>query len=370
MREYLITLLVAAAVTYFATPVVRRFAIFAGVMAPVRDRDVHTIPIPRLGGAAMYIGMSAALLVASRLPTLESVSQRFSEPRALLLGGGVVFIIGALDDKFTLDAVTKLAGQILAASVIVLNGVQLLWLPIPHYGTVILGQQVSVVVTVIFIVVVINAVNFVDGLDGLAAGIVGIVALAFFALSYNLAVHRHLDYASPPILIAVVLAGMCIGFLPHNFDPARIFMGDSGSMLIGLLLAASTVSLTGQVNPGDAAQQYGSFLPLILPIPMLLIPLADLMLAILRRTRAGRAPWSPDRQHLHHRLLELGHSQRRAVLIMYFYTALAGAGAVALVVTQGPVLVISVVAALAVLALLAVNYPRLRLLYRERRRTA
>ena len=190
MREYLITLLVAAAVTYLVTPVVRRFAVRIGAMTKVRDRDVHTIPTPRLGGAAMFIGMAAALLVASRMPTLQVVNQRFSEPKALLVGGGVVFLIGALDDRFGLDAVTKLAGQILAASVMVLQGVQLLWLPIPSYGTFILGQDWSVILTVFFIVVVINAVNFIDGLDGLAAGVVGIAALAFFALSYNLAVHR------------------------------------------------------------------------------------------------------------------------------------------------------------------------------------
>ena len=196
MREYLITLMVAAAVTYLVTPVVRRFAVRIGAMTKVRDRDVHTIPTPRLGGAAMFIGMAAALLVASRMPTLQVVNQRFSEPRALLIGGGVVFLIGALDDRFGLDAVTKLAGQILAASVMVLQGVQLLWLPIPSYGTFILGQDWSVILTVFFIVVVINAVNFIDGLDGLAAGVVGIAALAFFALSYNLAVQSHLNYTA------------------------------------------------------------------------------------------------------------------------------------------------------------------------------
>ncbi len=250
----------------------------------------------------MFAGMAAALLVASRMPTLQVVNQRFSEPRALLLGGGVVFVFGALDDRFNLDAVTKLAGQILAASVMVLQGVQLLWLPIPGQGTLILGQDWSVVLTVSFIVIVINAVNFIDGLDGLAAGVVGIAALAFFALSYNLSVQSHLPYALPPMLIAIIVAGLCLGFLPHNFHPARVFMGDSGSMLIGLLLAASTVSLTGQVDVVTQYQQYGAFLPLLLPFAILLVPFADLVLAVARRTKQGRAPWSPDKQHLHHRL--------------------------------------------------------------------
>jgi UDP-GlcNAc:undecaprenyl-phosphate GlcNAc-1-phosphate transferase len=365
VREYLITFLVAAAVTYFSTPIVRRFAVRIGAMTSVRDRDVHSIPTPRLGGAAMFAGMAAALLVASRMPTLQVVNEKFSEPRALLLGGGVVFVIGALDDRFNLDAVTKLAGQILAASVIVLQGVQLLWLPIPGSGTLILGQDWSVVLTVTFIVIVINAVNFIDGLDGLAAGVVGIAALAFFALSYNLARQAHLG-ALPPVLIAIIVAGICLGFLPHNFHPARVFMGDSGAMLIGLLLAASTVSFTGQVNVVTQYQQYGAFLPLLLPFAILLVPFADLVLAVARRTKAGRAPWAPDKQHLHHRLLELGHSQRRAVLIMYFWSALFAAGVVALSVTKGPLVVVSLGGALAAVALLLVNMPRLRAARRAR----
>jgi UDP-GlcNAc:undecaprenyl-phosphate GlcNAc-1-phosphate transferase len=360
VREYLITLLVAAVVTYFATPIARRFAVRTGAMTKVRDRDVHTIPTPRLGGAAMFLGMAAALLVASRLPTLQAVNQKFSEPKALLLGGGLVFVIGALDDRFTLDAVTKLAGQILAAALVVLQGVQLLWLPIPAFGTLILGQDWSVILTVFFIVVVINAVNFVDGLDGLAAGIVGIAALSFFALAYHLSVQEHVSRALPAMLIAIVVAGICLGFLPHNFHPARVFMGDSGSMLIGLLLAASTVSLTGQVNPADQYQQYGAFLPLLVPFAVLFIPFADLLLAIVRRTKAGRAPWTPDKRHLHHRLLELGHSQRRAVLIMYFCSAVIGAGVVALSVTQGPLIVVSIGGGLVALATLLVSLPRLR----------
>jgi UDP-GlcNAc:undecaprenyl-phosphate GlcNAc-1-phosphate transferase len=160
---------------------------------------------------------------------------------------------------------------------------------------------------------------------------------------------------------------VCLGFLPHNFHPARVFMGDSGSMLIGLLLAASTVSLTGQVNPTDQYQQYGAFLPLLLPFTVLFIPFADLLLAVVRRTKAGRAPWSPDKHHLHHRLLELGHSQRRAVLIMYFCSALLGAGVVSLSLTQGPLIVFSIGGCLAVLVLLFVSLPRLRASHRARR---
>jgi len=248
-----------------------------------------------------------------------------------------------------------------------LQGVQLLWLPIPHYGILILGQDWSVILTVLYIVIVINAVNFIDGLDGLAAGVVGIAALAFFALAYHLSVQEHISRAMPPMLIAIVVAGVCLGFLPHNFHPARVFMGDSGSMLIGLLLAASTISLTGQINPTDLYQQYGAFLPGLLPFTVLFLPLADLVLAVLRRTKAGRAPWAPDKQHLHHRLLELGHSQRRAVLIMYVCSALIAAGVVAMSVSQGLLVVISLAGCLAVFVLLVVSLPKLRALHRAHR---
>lgn len=360
MREYLLTMLVAAAVTYLATPLIRNGAIAAGALPELRARDVHTRPVPRLGGLAMYAGMAAALLIAARLPTLQTVHQQFSEPAALLLGGGIILVVGAVDDRWGLDALSKLAGQVLAAGVLALQGVQLLWLPIPHFGTLVLGREWSVILTVIFIVLVINAVNFVDGLDGLAAGIVGIAALSFFAFSYQLSVNQHLERAMPPTLIAVILAGMCAGFLPHNFYPARIFMGDSGSMLIGLLLASSTISLTGQAPPQAFYADYPALLPLVLPLAVLAVPFLDLLLAVVRRARAGLAPWAPDMGHLHHRLLRLGHSQRRAVLIMYLWSGLLGFGAVAIAATRASAAVIATAVALAIFAVVLMNLPRLR----------
>jgi UDP-GlcNAc:undecaprenyl-phosphate/decaprenyl-phosphate GlcNAc-1-phosphate transferase len=362
VREYLITLLVAATVTYLATPLARRFAIRAGAMGRVRDRDVHTIPTPRLGGAAMLLGMAAALLVASRLPTLQAINQRFSEPRALLLGGGIVFLFGAIDDRFNLDAVTKLAGQILAAAVVVLQGVQLLWLPIPGAGTLILGQDWSVILTVTFIVVVINAVNFIDGLDGLAAGIVGIGALAFFAQAYHLSVQSHSPRAVPPMLIAVVVAGICVGFLPHNFHPARVFMGDSGSMLIGVLLAAATTSASGKIPVVVDSPRYylASLAPVIVFAAVLFVPVLDLAMAVVRRTRAGMSPFSPDKMHLHHRLLEIGHSQRRAVLLIYLWAGVLAFGAVALTFITDAVVVLWTVGFGLLLAALASAVPRMR----------
>jgi UDP-GlcNAc:undecaprenyl-phosphate GlcNAc-1-phosphate transferase len=213
----------------------------------------------------------------------------------------------------------------------------------------------------------VNAINFIDGLDGLAAGVGAIASLAFFAFCVSLSngsvTHGvHQDRISSPTLIAVVLAGACLGFLPHNFNPARVFMGDSGSMLIGLMLAGAATSLTGQFNYANlpTATAFPALLPLLLPFAVLAVPFVDLLLAVVRRTRAGRSPFSPDKAHLHHRLLEIGHSQTRAVLIMYGWTALLAFGAVAMSVSGGPLTGLAVVGAVVAVVLVASSVPLLR----------
>jgi UDP-GlcNAc:undecaprenyl-phosphate GlcNAc-1-phosphate transferase len=359
VREYLLTLVVAAAVTFLATPLMRRLAIRWGAMAVVRDRDVHAIPTPRLGGVAMLAGFGAALLVARQLPFLGDIFDQSRDARAVMSGAVIICALGILDDRYDLDAITKLAGQVLAAGVMAAQGIQMLWLPIG--GAFLLGPVEGLVLTVIVVVVTINAVNFVDGLDGLAAGIVAIAGTAFFGFSYLLAIEKNLVRATTASLVTAALVGVCLGFLPHNFTPARIFMGDSGSMLLGLLLAASTISLTGGLDPNQVGKDVApAFLPLLLPIAVLVVPLADLLLAVVRRTRAGRSPFAPDKQHLHHRLLEIGHSQARAVLIMYLWSAVLAFGATALAFLNPRELLVSFVLVVAVAALLTVNIPRLR----------
>jgi UDP-GlcNAc:undecaprenyl-phosphate GlcNAc-1-phosphate transferase len=364
VREYVLTGVLVAAVTYLLTPYARKLAIRTRAFAEPRDRDVHTIPTPYFGGIAMYVGLCAGLLVASRLQTLHQVF-RFSDVKGVLYAGGVLVLLGVADDRWELDALTKLAGQILAAAIMVREGLQLIYNPIPDktFGALSLGQGLGVPLTIIFVVLTINAVNFVDGLDGLAAGVVAIAALSFFAYSYELSVVHHLERASPPTLLTAVLAGACIGFLPHNFNPARIFMGDSGSMLLGLVLAAATISLTGTLDP-NAIPSYDfapGLLPLVLPVAVLAIPLIDLLLAVLRRGRRGLAPWAPDKQHLHHRLMMIGHSHARAVLIMYMWSALIAGGTVSVALAHGrPLLVLSVILAGAAVLLVATNIPRLR----------
>ncbi|MGC5410245.1 MraY family glycosyltransferase, partial [Streptomyces sp. DT225] len=333
VRDYLLTLCVTAAVTYLLTGPVRKFAIAVGAMPAIRARDVHREPTPRLGGIAMFGGLCAGLIVANHLANLDGVFELSSEPRALLSGAALIWLIGVLDDKFEIDALIKLGGQMLAAAVMVLQGLTILWLPIPGVGTVALTPWQGTLLTVALVVITINAVNFVDGLDGLAAGMVLIAAAAFFLYTYRLWYGHTIEAAAPATLFAAILMGMCLGFLPHNMHPARIFMGDSGSMLIGLVLAAGAISVTGQVDPDNMRLFEGSerqathamlpvFIPLLLPLTIIAIPAADLVLAIVRRTWNGQSPFAADRGHLHHRLLNIGHSHSRSVLIMYFWSAL------------------------------------------------
>ncbi|MFE9041634.1 MraY family glycosyltransferase [Streptomyces sp. NPDC012421] len=369
MRDYLLTLCVTAAVTYLLTGPVRKFAIATGAMPEIRARDVHREPTPRLGGIAMFFGLCAGLLVADHLQNLNSVFEQSNEPRALLSGAALIWLIGVLDDKFELDALIKLGAQMISAGVMVAQGLTILWLPIPGVGTVALTQWQGTLLTVALVVITINAVNFVDGLDGLAAGMVCIATGAFFLYAYRLWYGYTIEAAAPATLFAAILMGMCLGFLPHNMHPARIFMGDSGSMLIGLILAASAISITGQVDPDTLKIFEGStreathaalpvFIPLILPLTILAIPMTDLVLAIVRRTWKGQSPFAADRGHLHHRLLEIGHSHSRAVLIMYFWSALIAFGALAYSVHSTSMWIVLVITVLSAIGLVLLLLPR------------
>ncbi|NMA78873.1 MAG: undecaprenyl/decaprenyl-phosphate alpha-N-acetylglucosaminyl 1-phosphate transferase [Actinomycetales bacterium] len=327
MRIYLFLLLLAAAVAYLVTPVVRLLARRAGAMTAVRDRDVHDAVTPRLGGLAMLAGIACALLVASNVPFLEGLFRDSRQPWAILAAAALVCQLGAADDKWDLDWVTKLAGQVLAAVLLAWQGVSLVTLPIN--GVTVLSGRTALILTVLVVVVSMNAVNFVDGLDGLAAGVMAIGGSAFFLYAYTLTRSASsTDYSSLAALLTAVMIGACLGFLPHNLTRARIFMGDSGSMLLGLLLAASTIAVTGQVDPVrlSGADFFGQFLPILLPIGVMVIPFLDFALAVVRRIGSGKSPFHADKAHLHHRLLSLGHSKRTAVLIMYTWTVVISVG--------------------------------------------
>jgi UDP-GlcNAc:undecaprenyl-phosphate GlcNAc-1-phosphate transferase len=370
MTEYVITLLAAAAVTYILTPAVRRFAIAVGAMHAARERDVHELPTPLLGGFAIYGGLVFALLLASRLSGLNSVFTDTNMAKGLLLAGGLVVIMGFVDDRWGMGALSKLAGQVAAGVILVWSGAEIPWLPAPGGVTLILTSDQQVAVTILVVVVTMNAVNFIDGLDGLAAGIVGIGAITCFAYYYTLVHRLGLLDQSEPALVSVMLAGVCLGFLPHNFYPARIFMGDTGSMLIGLMLAFAPISSLALLDPASltdnaayaagTVNRYGAFIPLLVPAAILLIPYADLLMAVIRRTRAGKSVFAPDKKHLQHRLLAIGHSHRTSVLIMYLWAALFSGTVILLSIVRTPLFVLAIVTVAAVLVLLLVTMPRLR----------
>lgn len=320
MREYLLTLVIAAALTYLFTPLVRSFALRNKAVAQVRERDIHTETTPRWGGVAMWIAMAATLVMVN---SLELVGKSYSrELLGIFLAATFVLLIGMLDDRFELDAVTKLAGQGLAAGILLLFGIQILWLPID--GIIVLPTNIGQLLTVLVVIVIINAVNFVDGLDGLATGIVAISAASFFGFSYLLAVENGFSRAGAPSLVTAIVIGTCIGFMPHNIHPARIFMGDSGSMFLGLVLAAAAITLMGQIDANAVfSENIGpAALPLLLPFAVLAIPLIDFAWAVVRRLRRGKSPFAPDKEHLHHKLMSWGNSQERTTVILYLMTGM------------------------------------------------
>ena len=332
MRVYLLIMAIAAVATYLLVPVVKRLALLLGAITPVRERDVHTLPIPRLGGVAMYLGFSAAILIASRIPYLSGVFPRGSAIWGVLLGAGFMCLVGAIDDVWELVWYAKLAGEVLAAGTMAWQGVQLV--TVPFMGLTVGSTRLTLFITTIVMVIVANAVNFVDGLDGLAAGIVGIAGLAFFVYSYTLTRDASpSDYASAACVVVAAVVGICAGFLPHNFHRARIFMGDSGALMLGVLIAAAGILVTGQIDPANTSPGYAlpAVMPLLVPAAVIFLPLLDFTWAVARRLARGQSPFAADAGHLHHRLLRRGHSHAGAVLILYMWAAMASLTCVALV---------------------------------------
>lgn len=337
MREYLLVFLVAAGVTYLLAGLCRSIAVRTGALARVRSRDVHTHPIPYFGGIAMFGGLAVAVLLALQLPFLGRHSTVEHDAYGVLWAGLIICVVGVLDDKYDLPALVKLGGQVLAAGVAVLQGVQIYWIPLPN-AIFSPDPATSIILTVLIIVVCVNAVNFVDGLDGLAGGIVAIGSGAFFSYTYVLAYEQELARATTASLITVVTCGIAVGFLGHNFHPAKMFMGDSGAMLLGLLMAMSAITFTGRSDPGTLAaggSVLPAILPILLPVAALALPFLDLVLAWVRRVWNGQHPFVADKQHLHHRLLARGHSHWGAVLLMYGWTAVVSIGLVVIALVQG-----------------------------------
>ena len=302
-------LLVAAVVALIATPVVRSLAFKIGAVDVPRDsRRMHDHPIPRMGGLAIFFGFILSVLLFLPLTT---------QLRGMLLGAVVIVILGIFDDIYALSAKLKFAVQIGAALIAVLMGNQIDYLSNPnifssdpywHLGV------LSIPISVLWIVAITNAVNLIDGLDGLACGVSTISSMTMLVIALTVA------EAQVAILMAA-LAGACIGFLPYNLNPAKIFMGDTGSTFLGFVLA--TVSIQGL---------FKSYAIISFAVPFLVLglPIFDTCFAILRRLARGQSPMAPDRGHIHHRLIDMGFSQKQAVAISYMLAAILGLAAVLL----------------------------------------
>jgi len=361
VNAYLVVFLVAATTTFVTTPLVRWAAVREGAIVQPADRRVHTTPTPTLGGLAMYLGFVAALGTSFALPFFTDVHAGSPEPVGGLAACTLMVVLGAVDDAKDITPLTKLTGQIFVGGLLVLFGVQLDFFVLPFGGggfqVVALGGDLAVPLSVLWVVALANAVNLIDGLDGLAAGMVAIASGAFFL--FIVRAPSAFGDASEAALFAAIAGGICVGFLPWNFHPAKIFMGDSGSMFLGMLLAIATISGIGRnpypPTPGDLAV---SAVPLLVPLLVLLVPFLDVALAIVRRTRRGHSIGTADKEHLHHRILDIGHSHRQAVLLMYLWSALISGSALAVGLIDGR-LTVGLIVAGAVVLFLATALPRL-----------
>jgi UDP-GlcNAc:undecaprenyl-phosphate/decaprenyl-phosphate GlcNAc-1-phosphate transferase len=346
---YLVPFVLSLAVTFVATPFVRRLALRMGWVDQPSDRKVHPRPTPTAGGLAIFAGIVAGLLGSRLVPALSGIHETTSDLDAALVAAVVIVVVGLIDDVRGMSPLGKLAGQVLAAGLLVLAGVQLLYFYFPGQGVLSLSPDLAVPLTVLWVAGMINAVNLIDGLDGLAAGMVAIGAAAFF-LYLTLGPTAGTSPTAAALLSAIAV-GASLGFLPWNFFPAKVFMGDTGSGLLGLMMAVATISGVGR-NPyppsgGDLA---AIAIPIVLPLLVLAIPLLDVALAILRRMRKGLGVHHADKEHIHHRLMDIGHSQRQAVLLMYLWSALISACALAVAFINGRLLVLTIVTVAALVA--------------------
>jgi UDP-GlcNAc:undecaprenyl-phosphate GlcNAc-1-phosphate transferase len=354
MGGYAIVLSVALVTTLLCTPIVRKLSIrFGAVVAPSADaRHVHDRPLPTLGGTAMFVGFLAAIAVASRMGQFHEMFEQNSEPFGVIVAAGVIFFVGALDDLIDVSPPAKLAGQVLAASLLVGFGVSMFYFRMPFdlFGTdvVALSSDWTPLVTALWVVLMTNAINLIDGLDGLAAGIVAIGGFALFLFADQLFDAGLLEGSNIAPLIAIIAVGICLGFLPFNWNPSRIIMGDAGALFLGLLLAVPTITIGGRTDFAFSGSTYFFFAPLLIPLVILGVPILDTITSFIRRV-ASRHQWSvADSGHLHHRLMRLGHGPRRAVLILWSFTAiLSGIALLPVYTNEGNALVPFAAAALA-----------------------
>jgi UDP-GlcNAc:undecaprenyl-phosphate GlcNAc-1-phosphate transferase len=322
LGAYGVILAVVAGTTYASLFAIRRLSMRLGAVVRPDERRVHERPTPTLGGVAMLLGVLVGMAVAWAMGAFDAVFEGSTEPLGLVLAAILIAGVGVIDDLRDVSAPAKLAGMVVAASVLVISGISILVFRVPFAGVFVLSTDWSYLLSVLWVVGMANAINLIDGLDGLAGGIVAIAAGTFFLYAHQLGGEGLLAVGNIGPLIAIVVLGACIGFLPHNIHPAKIFMGDGGALLLGLLMAASTMVVGGRTDRSFSGSSFFFFAPLFIPLVILGVPVIDTLFAIIRRARHRSGISTADKGHLHHRLMDLGHGHRRSVFILWTWTAL------------------------------------------------
>ena len=318
---YITVALVAGLVTAAANLPARVISMRIGYTAQPDARKVHQKVTPYGGGAAMFVGLCVALAMAPLIPSLRNILSSSNEVVGILMAAALVFIVGVVDDFRDMSAPAKVAGQVLAATILYFAGATMFQLKLPFAGFVVLGPSMLPLITAAWVFALSNAINLIDGLDGLAGGIVAIASGTLCIYGLKLIDLGLLPATNVGPLIAAVTCGICLGFLPDNFHPARIFMGDAGALMLGLLMSASTMVIGGRTPPASGVTFF-FFAPLLIPVFILGVPLIDSVISLIRRTASGQGFSTADKNHIHHRLMRLGHGHRRTVVILWLWTAL------------------------------------------------
>ncbi len=322
LSAYAVVGLAAAVATFLSVPIVQRLAIRFGAVVAPDERRVHELPTPTAGGSAMLVGVVVAVILAISMDDFSGVTAARTEILGVLLAALVIFSVGFVDDMREISPPAKIAGMVLAGGILSITGVSILVFRVPFFDLLFLSADWSALITVLWVVGLANAINLIDGLDGLAGGIVAIASGTFLLYALRLEHLDLLDPSNPGALWAVITLGVCVGFLPHNVHPAKIFMGDGGALLLGLLMASSTMSVGGRSTEAFSGQTYFFFAPIFIPLLILGVPIVDTVFAIVRRAARRRGLSAADKEHLHHRLMKLGHGHRRSVLILWGWTLL------------------------------------------------
>ena len=363
LASYLVVGLIAAAATAGAMPFVIKVAHRQGWLATPDERRMHPVPTPDVGGIAMFVGILAGVIGASLIGDFDQLFDDSTEIIGVLVASAIIFALGIVDDIRDISPPAKVTGIVVAAVALVWFGVTMFQFRLPFLDVFVLSNDWVPLITVLWLLGMTQAINLIDGLDGLAAGIVAIGAGAFFIYSRELTSGNLLPQPNVGPLVAIIAVGVCVGFLPFNFNPARIFMGDSGALLLGLLMAVATSVVGGRADPDTQSangQTYFFLAPIFISLLVLAVPIVDVLFAIVRRTASGRSFAQADMGHLHHRLIQLGHGPRRAVVILWGWAMLLSTVVLfSSLYSTGSALVVLVIVGSA-LSVFTVLHPRIR----------